>query len=303
MTAITLSIGVSVTAHAQDRSQSRSMVMSQLGIVASESVLASQMGARILDQGGNAIDAAVATNAMMGLMAPMNCGVGGDLFALVYEAKTGKFYGLNASGWAPKALTADYLLGKGITAMPQSGIDSVTVPGAVDGWDQLLKRFGRKTFADVLAPAIAIAEEGFPVDEIVSVYWRDSEKTLRADEAAAKTYLVEGHTPAWGEVFRNPDLAGTYRQISEHGKEGFYKGAVAKKILATSASHGGTMDAADLAEYKSKWVDPISITYRVGPSTNCRPTAKASPRWKCSISWSAFPCRRWARIRHALCTS
>jgi gamma-glutamyltranspeptidase/glutathione hydrolase len=139
---------------AQDRSQTRSMVMAQSGIVASESVLASQVGARILESGGNAIDAAVATNAMMGLVAPMNDGVGGDLFALVYEAKTGKLYGLNASGWAPKAFTADYLLGKGITSMPQSGINSVTVPGTVDGWEKLLTRFGRKTFADVLAPAI-----------------------------------------------------------------------------------------------------------------------------------------------------
>src|ERR1700689_1313635 len=181
------------TTRAQDRSQSRSMVMSASGIVASENVLASEVGARILENGGNAIDAAVATNAMMGLVAPMNDGVGGDLFAIIYEAKTGNLYGLNASGWAPKALNADYLLAKGLTAMPQSGIHSVTVPGAVDGWDKLLKRFGRKSFAEVLAPAIANAEEGFPVGEVVSVYWRDSEKVLRADAPTAKTYLPGGH--------------------------------------------------------------------------------------------------------------
>ena len=261
---IVAALGVTIalsTLAAQDRSQSRSMVMSQSGIVASESVIASQVGARILETGGNAIDAAVATNAMMGLVAPMNDGVGGDLFAIIYEAKTERLYGINASGWAPRALTPDFLAAKGLRAMPQSGIHSITVPGAVDGWDKLLKRFGRKTFADVLSPAIAYAEEGFPVGEVVSVYWRDSEKRLKADEATAKTYLINGRVPAIGEVFRNPDLARTYREIAAHGRDAFYKGEIARRILATSASHGGTMAADDLADYQSEWVDPISTTY------------------------------------------
>jgi gamma-glutamyltranspeptidase/glutathione hydrolase len=245
----------------QDRSQSRSMVASRSGIVASESVLASQVGARILEQGGNAMDAAVATNAMMGLIAPMNDGVGGDLFAIIYEAKSGKLYGLNASGWAPAALTADYLLAKGIKTMPQRGIHAVTVPGAVNGWDKILKKFGRKSFADVLAPAITYADAGFPVGEVVSVFWRDSEKDLKADEPTAKTYLINGHVPAAGELFKNPDLAWTYRQIASGGKDAFYKGEVARRILATSTSHGGTMTAADLAEFDGEWVDPISTTY------------------------------------------
>src|SRR5579872_4065257 len=229
---------LALSAGAQDRSQSRSMVMSQSGIVASESVYASEVGARILESGGNAIDAAVATNAMMGLVAPMNDGIGGDLFAIVYDAKSGKLYGLNASGWAPKALTADYLLGKGIASMPQSGIQSVTVPGAVDGWDKLLKRFGRKSFADVLAFVIAYADDGFPVGEVVSVYWKDSVKTLQADTATAKTFLVDGHAPAAGDVFRNPDLAATYRRIASQGRDAFYKGEIAQRLLATSSSHG-----------------------------------------------------------------
>jgi gamma-glutamyltranspeptidase/glutathione hydrolase len=250
------------TAAAQDRSQSRSMVASTSGVVASESVLASQVGARILESGGNAIDAAVATNAMMGLIAPMNDGIGGDLFAIVYEAKTGKLYGLNASGWAPAALTAQYLLAKGMKTMPQRGIHSVTVPGAVDGWDKLLKRFGTKTFADVLAPAVKYAETGFPVGEVVSVYWRDSDTLINKDAATAKLYLPGGRAPASGEVFKNPDLAWTYRQISTSGRDAFYTGAVSKKILATMTTHGGTMKAPDLAEYKSEWVDPISTTYR-----------------------------------------
>lgn len=247
---------------AQDRSQSRSMVSSPLGVVASESVLASQVGARILEQGGNAIDAAVATNAMMGLVAPMNDGIGGDLFAIIYIAKTGKLYGLNASGWAPKALTADYLIGKGITTMPQRGINAVTVPGAVNGWDKMLTKFGRKTFADVLAPAIDYAESGFPVGEVVSVYWKDSFGDVAFDAATAKTFLINGRVPEVGELFRNPDLAWTYKQIATGGKAAFYRGAVAQKIIATSKSHGGTMTAADLAEFDSEWVDPISTTYR-----------------------------------------
>jgi gamma-glutamyltranspeptidase/glutathione hydrolase len=250
------------TAQAQDRSQSRSMVISRSGIVASESVLASQIGASILERGGNAIDAAVATNAMMGLVAPMNDGVGGDLFAIVYEAKTGRLYGLNSSGWSPAGLTPEFLKSKGITEMPQNGIHSVTVPGAVDGWDKLLTRFGKLKFADVLAPAIAHAEEGFAVGEVVSVFWHDSEKTLRADDATAKTYLISGHTPAIGEIFHNPDLAWTYRQIAAHGRDAFYKGVVAQKIVSTFASHGGTMTAADLAGFSGEWVDPISTTYR-----------------------------------------
>ena len=248
-------------AEAQDRSQSRSMVISRSGIVASESVLASQVGASILERGGNAIDAAVATNAMMGLVAPMNDGVGGDLFAIVYEAKTGKLYGLNSSGWAPAGLTPEYLKSKGITAMPQNGIHSVTVPGAVDGWDKLLATFGKMKFADVLAPAIAHAEEGFAVGEVVGVFWKDSEKTLRTDDATAKTYLINGHIPAVGEIFKNPDLAWTYRQIAAKGRDAFYKGEIAQKILATFASHGGNMTAADLSGFNGEWVDPISTTY------------------------------------------
>ena len=250
------------TLHAQDRSQSRSMVSSALGVVASESVLASQVGARILEQGGNAIDDAVAANAMMGLVAPMNDGIGGDLFAIVYIAKTGKLYGLNASGWAPTGLTADALIAKGITTMPQRGIHTVTVPGAVNGWDKLLTRFGRKTFADVLAPSIDYATNGFPIGEVVSVYWRDSEGVLKEDAPTAHTFLPGGRVPKAGEMFRNPELAWTYQQIATGGKAAFYRGAVAQKILATSTRHGGTMNSADLTAFDAEWVDPLSTTYR-----------------------------------------
>ncbi|HEY0930265.1 MAG TPA: gamma-glutamyltransferase [Gemmatimonas sp.] len=259
--AIAISMLATRTLNAQDRSQSRSMVSSSQGVVASESVLASQVGARILEQGGNAIDAAIAVNAMMGLVAPMNDGIGGDLFAIVYEAKTGKLYGLNASGWAPKGLTAEYLRGKGNTRMPQRGIDAATVPGAVKGWEVLRTRFGKLSFAQILAPSIRYAEDGFPVGEVVSVYWKDSEEALRADPATAKTFLPGGKLPLQGDVFRNPELAWTYRQIAAQGARAFYTGNVAAKLLASSKTHGGTMTAADLSEYEPEWVTPLSTTY------------------------------------------
>ncbi len=249
-------------AGAQDRSQSRSMVSSKQGVVASESVLASQVGASILERGGNAIDAAVAMNAMMGLVAPMNDGIGGDLFAIIYEAKSGKLYGLNASGWAPKGLTVEHLRAKGRKDMPGRGIDAATVPGAVNGWEKLLTRFGKQRFADVLAPSIAYADAGFPVGEVVSVYWKDSEKVLREDAATTHTFLPGGRLPQAGELFRNPELAQTYRQIAAGGAAAFYKGAVAAKLLSSSKTHGGTMTAADLADFDSEWVEPISTTYR-----------------------------------------
>ena len=278
---------------AQDRSQSRSMVASTSGIVASESVLASEVGARILESGGNAIDAAVATNAMMGLIAPMNDGIGGDLFAIVYEAKSGKLYGLNASGWAPAALTAEYLRNKGMTTMPQSGIHSVTVPGAVDGWAKLLQRFGRKTFADVLAPAIRYAELGFPVGEVVSVYWRDSESILKKDSATAALYLPGGKVPASGEVFKNPELAWTYRQIAASGRDAFYKGPVSRKILATFSSHGGTMRAPDLADYQAEWVTPISTTYHGWTVSELPPNGQGIAALEMLNIMEQFPLGQW----------
>ena len=269
------------------------MVASTSGIVASESVLASEVGARILESGGNAIDAAVATNAMMGLIAPMNDGIGGDLFAIVYQAKSGKLYGLNASGWAPAALTAEYLRNKGVTTMPQSGIHSVTVPGAVDGWAKLLQRFGRKTFADVLAPAIRYAELGFPVGEVVSVYWRDSESILKKDSATAALYLPGGKVPASGEVFKNPELAWTYRQIAASGRDAFYKGPVSRKILATFSSHGGTMRAPDLADYQAEWVTPISTTYHGWTVSELPPNGQGIAALEMLNIMEQFPLGQW----------
>lgn len=248
--------------YAEDRSQARSMVISRSGIVATEHPLASQAGAMILARGGHAVDAAIAANAMMGLVAPMSNGIGGDLFAIVYEAKTDKLYGLNASGWAPAGLSIDFLKSKGFSIVPPQGIYSVTVPGAVDGWEKLLSRFGRMKFAEVLAPAIYYAEEGFPVTELVSVFWASNEGLLREDESAARIYLPDGRAPRVGEIFRNPNLAWSYKQIAAQGHDAFYKGEIAQRIVEYSKRKGGTMSISDLAEFSSEWVEPISTTYR-----------------------------------------
>ena len=249
-------------ARAQGRSQARSMVVSREGIVAAESPLAAQAGAAILASGGNAVDAAVATNAVMGVVAPMMNGIGGDLFALVYEAKTGKLYGLNASGWAPAGLSIDFLKSKGLSDMPEQGIHAVTVPGTVDGWSKLLARFGTKKFSELLSPAIHYARDGFPVPELDSEDWIGAEKDVAGDKNAAATFLINGHAPRVGEVFRNPDLAHSLELIAEGGRDVFYKGDIARRIVATSSRLGGTLTPADLAEYSSEWVEPISTTYR-----------------------------------------
>jgi len=247
--------------HAQDRSQGRSMVLSRGGIVAAESPLAAQAGATILAHGGNAVDAIVAANAAMGVVEPMMNGMGGDLFAIVYDAKTGKLYGLNASGWSPAKLTIAHLKAKGITKMPGFGIDSVTVPGAVDGWSKLLARFGTRKLSEVLAPAIAYARDGFPVPEWDAEYWRAAAAALRANGNLSRTYLIDGHAPRVGEVFRNPDLARSLEQVARGGRDAFYKGPIAARILAFSRKLGGTMTDEDLADYSSEWVQPISTTY------------------------------------------
>jgi len=257
-----MSLLAGIQMQAQDRGQARSMVISRNGIVAAESPLAAQAGVRILEHGGNAVDAAIATNAMMGVVSPMMNGIGGDLFAIVYDAKAKKLYGLNASGWAPKALTIEYLRKQGLREMPQSGVNSITVPGAVEGWQKLAEKFGRKKLSEDLAAAIRTAQDGHPVTEMVAAYWADEVVKLRGDEAAAATYLISDRAPKTGEIFRNPDLAGSLKQIAEHGRDAFYKGEIAGKILESMKHHGGTMTAQDLAEYSSEWVEPISTTYR-----------------------------------------
>jgi len=247
---------------AQDRGQARSMVISKSGIVAAESPLAAQAGVRILESGGNAVDAAIATNAMMGVVEPMMNGIGGDLFAIVYDAKANKLYGLNASGWAPAGLTIEFLQKQGLREMPQAGINSVTVPGMVDGWQKLADKFGRKKLAEDLSAAIATAMTGFPVPEMDAAYWSAGVDLLRSNEAASKLYLPGDRAPKVGEVFKNADLAWSLQQIAEHGQDAYYKGEIARKILAAEKMHAGTMTGEDLSKFSAEWVEPISTTYR-----------------------------------------
>ncbi|HXX99830.1 MAG TPA: gamma-glutamyltransferase [Candidatus Limnocylindrales bacterium] len=249
-------------AQAQDRSQARSMVISRNGIVAAESPLAAQAGVQILERGGNAVDAAIATNAMMGVVSPMMNGIGGDLFAIVYDAKANKLYGLNASGWAPKALTIEMLQQKGLREMPQTGVNAITVPGTVEGWQKLADKFGRMKISEDLEAAIQTARNGYPITEWVSVYWAGSVDYLRGDDEAAKVYLRNDRPPKVGEIFQNPDLAWSLQQIADHGRDAYYKGEIAGRVLETIKRHGGVMTAQDLAEFSAEWVEPISTTYR-----------------------------------------
>jgi len=245
-----------------NRTQARSMVVTKFGIVATNQTLASAAGVKILEQGGNAVDAAIAANAVMGLVEPNADGIGGDLFAIIYEAKTGKLYGLNASGWAPTGLTPDLLHSKHLDAVPHTGIYSVTVPGAVSGWDMMRKRFGTMSFDSILAPAIYYAQNGFPVTELISHDWSDEYNKLMTEADSRKLYLPGGKVPSVGQMFYNPELALTYHEIALHGRDGFYKGRVAASILAKSSSLGGTMTGDDLSSFEGDWVTPISTTYR-----------------------------------------
>src|SRR5260221_1687644 len=249
-------------AMAQDRGQGRSMVISQTGIVATESPLASKAGAAILERGGNAVDAAIAAHAVMTVVAPMWTGIGGDLFAIVYDAKSGKYYGLNASGWAPAAQSIERLHAKGLREMPGYGIESATVPGSVDGWQKLLDRFGKKKLDELLAPAIQIAQDGFPVTEWIAIHFAKEVDMLRNDEGAAKTFLVANRAPKLGEVFRNRDLAWSLRRIAKGGRDAFYRGEITRRLLAFSDRPAGSFTAKDLSDYSSEWVEPISTTYR-----------------------------------------
>lgn len=253
---------ISTAAFSQDRTNARSMVISQYGIVATSQTQASQAGAEILARGGSAVDAAIAANATLGVMEPDMNGMGGDLFAIFWDAKSGKLYGINASGWAPKALTIDYLKKKGATRMPSAGIDSVTVPGAVEGWRKLHERFGLLPWKDLFTPAIFYAENGFAVQELIGGDWRGSAPKLKQDPESRRVFLINDQAPAMGQIFKNQNLAKALDLIATKGPQAFYSGEIAQAILATQHELGGTMAADDLKEFSAEWVDPISTTYR-----------------------------------------
>jgi gamma-glutamyltranspeptidase/glutathione hydrolase len=240
------------------------MVIAQQGIVATSQVLASQAGAEILARGGSAIDAAIAANAVLAVMEPDMDGIGGDLFVLYWDAKTGKLTGLNASGPAPRGLTPDVVRRAGFTSMATEGIHSVTVPGAVDGWSKIHERYGKLPWKDLFQSAIEYAERGFPVPEVIHEAWSDPVplKKIQADRESVRVFLPAGKPPEVGELFRNPDMGKALRLIADQGRDALYKGEIAAAILKTSQRLGGTMTAADLAEFSSEWVTPISTDYR-----------------------------------------
>jgi gamma-glutamyltranspeptidase/glutathione hydrolase len=240
----------------------RSVVRSQHAMVASSQPLASEVGLEVLKRGGNAVDAAIAMAAMLNVTEPMMTGVGGDAFMLVYWSRTKELKGLNASGRAPAALSLDYFVRKKITKMPEFGMESITVPGAFDGWVTLLEKYGTMKLADLLQPAIESAENGFPVMEKTAEDWNAEVKKLKNTPAATANYLVDGRAPRAGEIFRQPNLARTLRTLALGGRDAFYKGEIAKAIADYCEKNGGFISLADLAAQKSEWVEPISTNYR-----------------------------------------
>src|SRR5580658_5292601 len=249
--------------HAQQgRNYGRSNVISQQGIVATSQTLASQAGAQILAKGGSAVDAAIAANAVLGVTEPLMTGLGGDLFVIYQDAKTGKLTGLNSSGAAPKALNPEFLARQGVKRMPGDGIHSVTVPGAVRGWWAMHQRYGKLPWKDLFQPAIAFAEQGYPVHEGMVEIWSTQVRGLKGNPEAARVFLPDGKPPVTGQLFRNPDMARAFRLVAEKGPDAFYKGEIADAIIKTSQHLGGTMTKDDLAAFQPEWVEPISIDYR-----------------------------------------
>ena len=245
--------------------QTRSPVLAEHGMVCTSHPLASQIGLDILKQGGNAIDAAIAANAALGLMEPTGCGVGGDLFAIVWDAKTQKLYGLNGSGRSPKSMTLDTLKAMGLEKIPAYGPLPVSVPGAVDGWTSLHDKFGSMPLKKILAPAIGYAEEGFPVTELIGYYLGSIDRFSRMGYPNIKETYYDpngGQRPKNGDRYRNPALADTYRVIAKKGRAGFYEGEVAQTITTFIKEQGGFLSLEDLSAHHSQWVEPVSVNYR-----------------------------------------
>ena len=242
--------------------QSRSVVIAQNGMVAASQPLAAQAGLDVLKRGGNAVDAAIAANAVLCVVEPMSCGIGGDLFAIVWNNTEKKLYGLNASGRSPYAINRKVFEQRGLKQIPTEGPLGWSVPGCVAGWDDLRKRFGTMPFAKMLAPAIDYSENGFPVSEIIANSWRGAEKSLARWPDSAKTYLIDGHAPREGDIFRNPHFARSLQAIAKDGRDAFYKGPIAETIVSFSESNGGFFSLRDFADHKSLWVEPVSTNYR-----------------------------------------
>ena len=241
---------------------SRSEIIAPHGMAATSQPLATQIALDILKAGGSAVDAAIAANAALGLMEPTGCGIGGDLFAIVWDAEKEELTGLNGSGRAPALMTLEYFRENGLDKIPPFGPLPVSVPGAVDGWFELHDRYGKLPMEDILAPAIRYAREGFPVSEVIAYYFEANARRIGEYPGFSETFMPNGHTPRKGEMFRNPRLANTYEAIARGGRDAFYKGDIAKQIDSYMVEQGGLLRYDDLASHASEWVTPVSTNYR-----------------------------------------
>ena len=240
----------------------RSEVLAQNGMAATSQPLATQAALEVLRRGGNAIDAAIAANAVLGVVEPTGCGIGGDLFALIWSAEKGKLYGLNASGRSPRSLKLDYFRNNGFKSIPSTGPLPVSVPGCVDGWFEMHGMFGKMPMREILQPAINYARYGFPVTEVIAYYLEKGTESLKEFPNIKETYMPGGKSPAKGEIFKNPNLANTLDKIARGGRNEFYIGSIAKAIDAFMKKQGGFLTYDDLSRHHSEWVEPVSISYR-----------------------------------------
>ncbi|HDR51049.1 MAG TPA: gamma-glutamyltransferase, partial [Mariniphaga anaerophila] len=240
----------------------RSEVVAQNGMACTSQPLATQVALDILKSGGNAIDAAIAANAALGLMEPTGNGIGGDLFAIVWDAKTQKLYGLNASGRSPYELSLDYFKENGYEKIPSHGALSVSVPGCVDGWFELHQKFGKLPMTEILSPAIDYARNGFPVSELIAHYWQSNSKILQKYPGFEEIFMPGGKAPGKGEIFKNPYLANTLEQIANEGRDVFYKGEMAQEMVNYLREQGGFFTMKDFEDHTSEWIEPVSTNYR-----------------------------------------
>ncbi len=275
------------------RDNAFSMTINRSGIAATLQTLASQASATILAKGGNAVDAAIAANAALGVIEPMMNGIGGDLFAIVWDPKEKKMYALNASGWSAKAETIEAMKAKGLTRMGESSIYSVTVPGAVAGWEALHARFGQLPFAADLAPAIAMAENGFPVTETDSANWVEYGMNFKDRPAFASVFLPGGTYPRVGQLFRNPDLANSLRLIAKDGADAFYRGPIADAMVKLSDEQNGFLTETDFADYKPEWVEPVSTTYHGWRVWETPPNTQGIAALSMLNIMELYPLREW----------
>jgi gamma-glutamyltranspeptidase/glutathione hydrolase len=271
----------------------RSVVLARNGMAATSQPLATQAALEILQAGGNAVDAAIAANAVLAVTEPTGCGLGGDLFAILWDAKTEKLHGLNASGRSPKSLTMEHFKEKGLTAIPKHGPLPVSVPGCVDGWFELHERFGKHPIEAVLAPAIKHAKEGYPVTQTIAYYWGLSVPRLAPYPGFTEQFTNDGHAPREGEIFSNPNLARTLTRIAEGGREAFYKGEIAEEIGAWMKEHDGFLTAEDMAAHTSDWVDPVSTNYRGVDLWELPPNGQGIAALQILNLLEPYPVREW----------